>query len=136
MLKSSSFHRLQLTPANSSSSQVRSDPINSNKTFLTVLIRSSKTQVRFVPIKTFLTNLNLTPHTDQSQLEPCKLKPKPNKHAIISYRSKLTNPKPTIMPQLISIKTYKPKPNKCYSYPQRRREDSYPPVLILMANQW
>ena len=61
--------------------------------------------------------------------------PKPNKHATTLYRLDLTNPKPTITPQFILIGTYKPKPNKCYSYLWIRRGDLYPPVLISMANQ-
>ena len=42
-----------------------------------------------------------------------------------------TNNRPTTHPDW----NPKPKPNKCYSYPQRRRGDPYPPVLILVANQ-
>ena len=101
-----SFRHLQPTPTNSSSSQVRSDPIQStpakhSSQFWSNPSKTNKTQVRSVPTKTFL-----------------------------------TNQKPTIVPQLISIETCKPKPSKCYSYPWGRRGDPYPPVLILVANQW
>ena len=42
-----------------------------------------------------------------------------------------TNNRPTTHPDW----NPKPKPNKRYSYPQRRRGDPYLPVLILVANQ-